>query len=193
MNKIVMHTDETLEDLMNGKQIFSGFSIIPNLKHHLDTMNEIDTISVSSQEDQLNNAFIEEENEPPSDESNEESNEEEQTNEQTNEETSEESTDDERTIGVMLRDPSGNQLIFERCRDGHICIQNQFVVSQDEFRQISTTLCPAPPAGPREAVVVVEKEEQPYEMIYFLIMFMISILTMSLYISIMNDSLRKMS
>ncbi len=190
INKIVMYTDETLEDLMDGKKIFSGFSIIPNLKHHLDTVYDSDTISTSSQEDQLNTAFIEEENEPPSDESNEESNEEQV--EQTNEENSEESSEDERTIGVMLRDPSGNQLIFERCRDGHICIQNQFVVSQDEFRQISNTLCPAPPAGPHE-LAMADKEEQPYEMIYFLIMFMISILTMSLYISIMNDSLRKMS
>ena len=83
----------------------------------------------------------------------------------------------------MLRNISGNQFLFERCCEGHIWIQNQFVISQEEFQQIYNTLCPAPPP---------HKEENPYEMISFLMMFMITFLAFSLWVSIMNESLHNM-
>ncbi len=151
-NKIVFRTDAVLEELMNGKAVFSGFSIIPNLKHHLVATDESEE---SSQCDQLN-----------------ETPEEEETTE---------------TRGVALRNPYGEELIFERGENNHICIQNRFVISNEEFRELVNTLCPEEPER-----VTIDKEDNPYEMIAFLLMFLITLLTFSLWVSIMNESLRSM-
>lgn len=161
-NKMVFRTDPVLEELMNGKAVFSGFSIIPYLKHHLVATDAME----SSQGDQLT----------------ENSNEEETCEEESS------STEETEPVmrGIALRNPYGEELIFERGENNHICIQNRFVVSHEEFRNLVNTLCPEEPFIP-------EKQDNPYEMIAFLLMFLITLLTFSLWVSIMNESIRSMA
>ncbi len=183
INKIVIHADETLEDLMDGKKIFSGFSIIPNLKHHLDTIYDNETLSLNS-DDQLNDAFIIEDTSDDESYASSESVEESAHSEEAEETPTDSEESEESRVGIVLMDPSGNQFIFERCHDGHICIQNQFVISQNEFRQIYSSLCPVIPEP-------VQQEEKPSEMLFFFVMFLISLITFSLWLSVLNQNIRK--
>lgn len=157
-NQMVIHTDEALETLMNGKKVFNGFSIIPNIKHHLVEMDDRDTDSESSQTNQME---VDEE----------ESNEEESNEEESNEELI--------VRRVILRDPSGNELTFEASNHENIRIQHNFLISNEEFCEIANTLCPQ------------DKNEQPYEKIAFLVMFIIILLTFSLWLSILNARIER--
>lgn len=162
-NPMVIHTDEVLETLMNGKEVFNGFSIIPNLKHHLVAFADSDTIS--EQGDQMNSNF-------PEEETSEESNEEEETQEVT-------------VKRVVLCDPSGNEFTFESSSYDNIRIQRTFVMSNEEFRELTNSLV--------EPHYTMNKEDNPYETITFLIMFLITFLSLSLWLSILNNGLEKMA
>jgi hypothetical protein len=172
-NPMVIRTDETLETLMNGKQVFNGFSIIPYLKNHLIAFDDQETIS--EQGDQLESYFNEEET---SEESNQE-----ETPDESNQEDEE---NQEVTVRrVILRDPSGNEFIFENSNHDNVRIQRTFVMSNEEFQELANTITQAPHTN--------DKEEQPYEYSAFLVMFLCSLLTFSLWLSIFNNGLEKIN
>ncbi len=187
-NPMVIHTDEVLETLMNGKKVFNGFSIIPYLKHHLIAFDDQETISESSQGNQIDSHFSEEET--FEEETSEEETSEEETSEESNqEETFEESNQEEEETQevtvrrVVLRDPSGNEFTFESSNHDNVRIQRTFVMSTDEFSELANTITQAPNTN--------DKEEQPYEYSAFLVMFLCSLLTFSLWLSLFNNGLEK--
>jgi hypothetical protein len=156
-NSMVIRADETLQTLMNGKNVFGGFSIIPYLKHHLVARDDSETISESSQTNQMD--------------VDEESNDEESNDEEENQEVT--------VRRVILQDPSGNELTFEASNHENIRIQRNFVISNEEFCEIANTLCPQ------------DKNEEPYERLAFLIMFIITLLSFSLWLSILNARIER--
>jgi cytoskeletal protein RodZ len=198
-NPMVIRTDLVLSFLMRGP-VFNGFSIIPSLKHHLVAFDDQETISESSQGDQMNesppqesNASSEESNESPeeSNESPEESNESpeesnESPEESNEEETSEEENQERIVRRVVLRDPSGNDIIFETSNHANVRIQRTFVMSNEEFRELADTVVQPP-------YFTTDKEEQPYEYCAFLIMFLTTLLSFSLWLSIINNGMEKMN
>jgi flagellar biosynthesis GTPase FlhF len=229
-NAAVIHTDDTLEKLMNGKEVFAAFSIIPYLKHHLFIIDDGETSQANqieetqeeiqeethedeheheetqedeheheetqedeheheeTQEDEQEETQEDEQEETQEDEqeeTQEDEQEETQEDEHEQEETQEDESYEEEPIRkIILRNHSGEEILFEASNRRRIRIQRKFVLSNEDFHDLVNTICPESTD---------DKEEHPYETIACFITFIVAFLSLSLWLSIFNSEMVKMN